>query len=103
MLLYVCRLADAEEEAMRHAAVHRVRKMAAWFRDMGAIQLTDNVASALEAMAYHKSTRAFIVSQEGDLIGVVSLMSICHELLRLESELRTNEMTKLEKENRNMR
>jgi len=39
------------------------------------------------------------VSEEGDLIGVVSLMSICHELLRFENELRTTEMVKLDKEN----
>jgi hypothetical protein len=55
----VCfRIAAAEEEQRRHAAVHRIHKMNAWFRDIGALLVTDPVAAALEVMAHHKSTRA---------------------------------------------
>ena len=36
---------------------------------------------------------------EGELVGAVSLMSICYELLRIESEVSTNEMIKLDRNN----
>ena len=41
----------------------------------------------------------FVVGMDGELVGVVSLMSICYELLRIESELSTNEMIKLDRNN----
>ncbi len=44
----------------------------------------------------------FVINASGDLLGVVSLATICYELLKKESEFRTTEMIRLDRENWHM-
>ena len=59
----------------------RRAELADYFKKSGFILPTDSVAAALEAMHYTGRTRAYVVSESGDAIGVVSIVDICQELL----------------------
>jgi CBS domain containing-hemolysin-like protein len=53
---------------------------------------------ALEAMNHVQSTRAFVSSSQGDVMGVVSVVDICRELLNQEAHLKSIHMQQLIKE-----
>ena len=62
------------------------RRTSQWFYDMGVIQPTDTVQSALEAMIKRNSSKTFVVDQDGSIVGAVDYMKILHKLLRFEEE-----------------
>lgn len=44
----------------------------------------DNLMMALDAMHHTNQSRAFVVTDKGKAIGVITLEDICKELIRLE-------------------
>jgi CBS domain containing-hemolysin-like protein len=45
---------------------------------------TDGLIMALDAMYHTKQSRAFVVTDKGKPIGVITLEDVCKELIRLE-------------------
>jgi CBS domain-containing protein len=62
------------------------RRTSQWFYDMGVIQPTDTVQSALDAMIKSNSSKTFVVEQDGSIVGAVDFMKILRKLLRFEEE-----------------
>ncbi len=73
------------------------RRKVEWFRKVGAVVLTDTVGAALLAMQHVQSSRAFVLTPDGALVGVVSLNSICYELLKMELQCKNLEMVQCER------
>ena len=62
------------------------RKTAKWFHDMGVIQPTDTVLSALDAMLKNNSSKTFVVDKEGSIVGAIDFMNILRKMVRFEEE-----------------
>jgi hypothetical protein len=62
------------------------RRTSKWFYDMGVIQPTDTVLSALDAMIKSNSSKTFVVEQDGSIVGAVDFMKILRKLLQFEEE-----------------
>ena len=77
---------NLEEELRLKAEKERINKLKNWFKETGSILSTDSIYSALNAMNFIGSTRSFVVSETGDLQGVVSLKEIASYLLSTEAE-----------------
>jgi CBS domain containing-hemolysin-like protein len=80
--------------------IERRKRLSKWFMDMGAVLPTDNLIMALEAMNHVGSTRALVTNSQGEVLGCVSVVDICRELLNQEAHLKTIQMQQLIKEER---
>jgi CBS domain-containing protein len=74
------------EEAARLAAKEHSQRLNTWLKEVGAVFSTDPMYAALEAMSRLNSTRAIVVQEDGDVIGVVSIKGIAKFLLEKEAE-----------------
>jgi hypothetical protein len=75
----------AEEKARREKLWHQ-KQFTGWLQTQGLLLETDTITAALEVMTLFKSTKAFVVNEFGEVIGVVSMRSIAIEILKYESE-----------------
>jgi hypothetical protein len=76
---------DAAREAER-AALERKHRIHANFKSKGAVYIQDTLQSVLEAMAHVGRSRAFVVSDTGDILGVITLKDIAKYLIQKEEE-----------------
>ena len=86
--------AKVDGQAARRAA------FAAFTEEWGLVLPTDSLMCALDAMYRTQRKRAFVVTAEGDPVGVVSLQGICQMLVAQEDLLKRKEMLRQVKDNR---
>lgn len=71
----------------------RMKRLNTWFRELGAVQLSDTLNLALEAMHHVGSTRAIVTNVHGEVLGVVSIVDICRELITQEAQLKSVQLS----------
>jgi len=78
------------------AQIEQNKRISAWMMSVGAVQPEDPLASVIEAMHISKSTRVFVVSLQGDVMGIISLKDIAKEIIRREGNLHAKQVDELQ-------
>ena len=76
---------DVVVEALR-ARIDRVKRVLEFCKSQGAVFVSDSLQAALEAMVHVGRSRVFVVSEAGDVVGVITLKDIAKHLIRIEAD-----------------
>ena len=74
------------------------RRLRQWFQENGLISLHDPIAAALEAMARHHTSRAFVADEKGRALGVITFKDIAFYIVNEEAEQKQSIRKDIEEE-----